>query len=313
MTKPFLTTTLLLGVCLFILSGCGKQDSSAVPPPLVIDNETVVASSPAQQAHAFCVSQGFSFVIERSEQQGPELFCRFLDGSRCPAVDFLNETCEPDSALAMKEPTTTAALGDVFQFPRFCEPVAEPVCGVNGRTYSNECIANQQGVAIQYEGTCDPRIEPTNPPTVYDPDPNKKVTTQETQSANSGGGTASSPSNPGNTSAGGNAITYQAEQPRTPQVVNQEPIYVDDGIPDWLAVPFSLVDGNQSVTKAWIEACPINGGTYYLQVENCETCFSTLYTEDGSLICNPSNDISGTCPSGFANGKPASCRVILEK
>lgn len=310
MTKRILTTGLFLCMSVFLLAGCGEEEPSTPPPPQVIDNETLVSSTPAQRAHANCVSQGYDLVIERSEITGPELFCEFPDDSRCPALSFLLGDCEPETALVLGDATTTAALDDVFDRPRFCEPIAEPVCGVNGRTYSNECIAEQQAVPVQYEGTCDPSIEPTSPPTVYDPNPFKEVDVQETQSANSGAN-GTSLSNDGNSSQG--TIPQQSAPQAPAQQVDQAPIYTDEGIPDWLAVPFSLIDGNQSVTEAWVERCRVAGATYYLQVENCEDCFSTLYDESGTLMCNPSHDLNGSCPGSFQNGKPGSCIVILRK
>ena len=37
---------------------------------------------------------------------------------------------------------------------RPCTSLYKPVCGVDNRTYENQCFLDKQGVNLQYEGAC---------------------------------------------------------------------------------------------------------------------------------------------------------------
>lgn len=66
-------------------------------------------------------------------QCGEKEWCDYPDGSACGAADMTG-TCKPR--------------------PDFCTKIYRPVCGCDGKTHSNRCVAETGGVDVLHEGVC---------------------------------------------------------------------------------------------------------------------------------------------------------------
>jgi hypothetical protein len=62
----------------------------------------------------------------------PGLFCEYA-GGRCGIAD---------------------AGGKCLRRPRLCPRIFRPVCGCNGKTYSNDCVRQAAGVSKRHHGRC---------------------------------------------------------------------------------------------------------------------------------------------------------------
>ena len=79
-----------------------------------------------------------------------------LSDPSCPECDVCYGYCVPDDTACIAD--TQCLVGELCVDgecqPYACIEIYEPVCGVNGVTYSNSCYADINHVEIAYEGEC---------------------------------------------------------------------------------------------------------------------------------------------------------------
>jgi hypothetical protein len=130
---------------------CGADDAlgtCALKPALCITIEAPVCGCDGKDYSNACLanSAGVSVASEGScDATGNP--CGGLFGFKCPE----GYLCDYKLADACG---VNDAVGSCLAIPEACLPFENEVCGCDGKTYTNSCIANAAGVSVQYTGVC---------------------------------------------------------------------------------------------------------------------------------------------------------------
>ena len=145
---------ILFAICLGLLIG-GAGCEPKTPPPLTTTNPVVqpvkLIEKQLTPAESFCEKQGQELIIRFNEEKGAsESYCRFTGLTECLAEDYYQGKCGPDQATII-----THLPGAVPASPfTTCGAEYAPVCGNNGYTYANGCLAQIQGIISAHTGPC---------------------------------------------------------------------------------------------------------------------------------------------------------------
>lgn len=166
MKKLLLITTALL--LIIFLPGCGKTkqaitipaDNTTPTPTTTTPTKLVkMPDSETKVEYTFCESRGFELIIRFDKAtQSSKAYCRFPDTTECEAISYMRGECNQGNSSTTYE---IVATDQPIKTIKECPKNYDPVCGANGATFTNECIATSQNVKVVSLGTCQKSEETT--------------------------------------------------------------------------------------------------------------------------------------------------------
>lgn len=127
------------GACGDVAGICTPIPASCAPDfdPVCGCNGTTYSSA--------CVADAAGVTVRSDGPCEPALACGGGSALVCPAGQF----CEAPTGTC-----SSGAAGTCSDMPADCPTTVNPVCGCNGTTYNNACLAEAAGVSISGTGSC---------------------------------------------------------------------------------------------------------------------------------------------------------------
>jgi len=267
----------------FVGAGCNKTEEKLATPA---EEEKPVNKQPKEPdpytlAIDACEEAGYGISLVRNEKTTEtDAFCVFENSTACEVISFKENSCTKTKGAVPFNPVAETEEGDkIF---RYCDTTSAPVCGKNGATYANTCIAEVQNVIVLHEGPC---LSDETGATVI---PEERLAYEAKV-----------------------AKKQASAKKRTSPTASKTYSVPTDTERDWFSTLLDIAEVEQEIyPKTFVEECKMGSLFYYFKSTGDTQPFSVLYDNEGKVVCFPNNDINEFCPKGFTITNRVGCTKV---